>query len=113
LTSLDPSDVVARLLHHWGRIHVALRHHRQGSTRLQGFTIIKREGRKDFWTDIGIGYLHNDGAGLNILLQATPLDGKLIPSPFFNEGRKPTVPAVLIPTSWLIRCPPVCFATGK
>jgi hypothetical protein len=54
----------------------------------KAYTIIKREGQRDFWTDIGVGFCHNDGAGLNILLQATPLDGKIVLRPFANEGRK-------------------------
>ena len=53
----------------------------------KAYTIIKRDGQKDFWTDIGVGFLHNDGAGINILLQATPLDGKIVLRPFTNEGR--------------------------
>lgn len=54
----------------------------------KAYTIIKREGQKDFWTDIGVAFLHNDGAGLNLLLAATPLDGRIVLRPFVNEGRK-------------------------
>ena len=45
----------------------------------QAFAIRKRgDGQKDFWTEIGAGFLHKDGAGLNIVLQATPLDGRIV-----------------------------------
>lgn len=45
----------------------------------QAFAIRKRsDGQKDFWTEIGVGFLHKDGAGLNIVLQATPLDGRIV-----------------------------------
>lgn len=45
----------------------------------KAFAIRKRsDGQKDFWTEIGAGFLHQDGAGLNIVLQATPLDGRIV-----------------------------------
>ena len=52
------------------------------------YTIVKREGSKDIWIDLGAAFLHQDGAGINVLLQATPLDGKIVLRPFVNEGRK-------------------------
>jgi hypothetical protein len=54
----------------------------------RAYTIVKREGQKDIWIPLGAAFLHQDGAGMNILLQATPLDGKLVLRPFDNEGRK-------------------------
>jgi hypothetical protein len=54
----------------------------------RAFTAIKREGQKDFWIDVGAAFLHQDGAGMNVVLQAMPLDGRIILRPFTNEGRK-------------------------
>lgn len=54
----------------------------------RAYTAIKREGQKDFWVDVGAAFLHQDGAGMNVVLQAMPLDGRIILRPFINEGRK-------------------------
>lgn len=54
----------------------------------RAYTIIKREGKKDAWVNVGAAFLHQDGAGMNILLRATPLDGRIVLRPFINEGRK-------------------------
>jgi len=54
----------------------------------KAYTVIKRDGQKDVWIDLGAAFLHEDGAGLNVLLQANPLDGKIVLRPFVNEGRK-------------------------
>ena len=43
------------------------------------YTVIKRgEDKDDFWLKIGSAFAHSDGDGFNILLQATPLDGKVV-----------------------------------
>ena len=42
------------------------------------FTVEKREGKDDFWTEIGAAFAHKDGKGFNIQLRALPLDGKLV-----------------------------------
>lgn len=42
------------------------------------FTVEKREGKDDFWTEIGAAFAHKDGRGFNIQLRALPLDGKLV-----------------------------------
>lgn len=44
----------------------------------QVFTIVKREGQDDFWVNIGAAFPHADGSGFNVVLQALPLDGRLI-----------------------------------
>ena len=45
----------------------------------RAYTVIKRGDQKeDFWLNIGIAFPHEDGEGFNILLQAQPLDGKLV-----------------------------------
>lgn len=54
----------------------------------RAYTAIKREGQKDFWVDVGAAFMHQDGSGMNVVLQAMPLDGRIILRPFVNEGRK-------------------------
>jgi len=54
----------------------------------RAYTIVKRDGSKDIWIDLGAAFLHQDGAGINVLLQANPLNGKIVLRPFVNEGRK-------------------------
>lgn len=54
----------------------------------RAYTVIERDGQKPIWIDLGAAFLHQDGAGMNILLQAHPLDGKIVHRPFTNEGRK-------------------------
>jgi hypothetical protein len=33
---------------------------------------------KSDWTRVGVAFPHNDGKGFNVLLQALPLDGKMV-----------------------------------
>jgi hypothetical protein len=48
----------------------------------EAFTTRKRpDGQKDVWIDIGAGFLHADGAGINIILAAIPIDGRVILRP--------------------------------
>ena len=44
----------------------------------RAYTVIKREGKEDYWLNLGVCFRHEDGEGFNILLQAAPLDGKLV-----------------------------------
>jgi hypothetical protein len=44
----------------------------------RAYTVIKREGQDDFWLNLGLVFAHKDGKGLNIMLQAFPLDGKIV-----------------------------------
>ena len=44
----------------------------------RAYTVIKRENKDDFWLNVGVAFAHDDGEGFNILLQAAPLDGKLV-----------------------------------
>ncbi len=41
----------------------------------QAYTVVKREGQEDFWLNIGAAFLHQDGEGYNIILQALPVAG--------------------------------------
>ena len=42
------------------------------------FTVEKRDGKDDYWTEIGAAFPHKDGKGFNLQLRALPLDGKLV-----------------------------------
>ena len=44
----------------------------------RAYSVIKREGQDDFWLNIGLVFPHKDGSGYNIMLQAFPLDGKIV-----------------------------------
>ena len=47
----------------------------------QAYTVIKREGQDDFWLNVGAAFAHADGKGLNVILQALPIDGKIVLRP--------------------------------
>ena len=49
------------------------------------YTVIKREGQDDYWLNIGLVFPHKDGNGFNIVLQALPLDGKIVCREITNE----------------------------
>jgi hypothetical protein len=49
--------------------------------RYRAYTVIKREGQNDFWAPIGAAFQHHDGLGLNVLLRALPIDGKVVLRP--------------------------------
>jgi hypothetical protein len=44
----------------------------------RAYTVIKREGQDDFWLSIGAAFMHQDGDGYNVVLQALPIDGKVV-----------------------------------
>ena len=44
----------------------------------RAYSVIRREGQDDFWLNVGLVFAHKDGKGLNIMLQAFPLDGKIV-----------------------------------
>jgi hypothetical protein len=39
------------------------------------------QGQDDFWLNIGAAFMHQDGEGFNIVLQALPLNGKIVLRP--------------------------------
>ena len=54
------------------------------------YTVIKRDKKpdgetNDFWLNVGVAFAHEDGSGFNILLQALPLDGKLVMRVYKDE----------------------------
>ena len=44
----------------------------------RAYTVVKRENKDDFWLNIGVAFPHEDKDGFNLLLQALPLDGKIV-----------------------------------
>ena len=44
----------------------------------RAYTVIKREGKDDYWLNLGVAFPHEDGEGYNLLLQALPFDGKIV-----------------------------------
>jgi hypothetical protein len=44
----------------------------------RAYSVIRREGQDDFWLNLGLVFDHKDGKGFNIVLQALPLDGKIV-----------------------------------
>ena len=47
----------------------------------QAYTVVKREGQDDYWLNIGAAFMHQDGDGFNIMLQALPINGKIVLRP--------------------------------
>ena len=47
----------------------------------QAYTVVKREGQDDYWLNIGAAWMHQDGEGFNIMLQALPINGKIVLRP--------------------------------
>ena len=44
----------------------------------RAYSVIRREGQDDFWLNLGLVFDYKDGKGFNIMLQAFPLDGKIV-----------------------------------
>jgi len=45
----------------------------------RAYSVVKRgDDKDDFWLNIGVAFDHEDGEGFNVLLQALPVDGKLV-----------------------------------
>jgi hypothetical protein len=44
----------------------------------RAYTVIKREGKDDYWLNLGVAFPHEDGEGFNLLLQALPTDAKIV-----------------------------------
>jgi hypothetical protein len=55
----------------------------------QAYTVVKRDGQDDYWLNIGAAFEHADGNGLNVLLQALPINGKLVLRPPKEVGEQP------------------------
>jgi hypothetical protein len=44
----------------------------------RAFTVVKRDGQEDFWLNIGSVFMHKDNGGFNVVLQALPIDGRIV-----------------------------------
>ena len=44
----------------------------------RAYIVVSREGADDFWINVGAAFPHSDGKGFNIIVQALPVDGKLV-----------------------------------
>ena len=44
----------------------------------RAYSVIRRDGQDDYWLNVGLAFPHKDGVGFNIMLQAFPLDGKIV-----------------------------------
>jgi hypothetical protein len=44
----------------------------------RAYSVIRREGQDDYWLNVGLAFPHKDGKGFNVILQAFPLDGKIV-----------------------------------
>jgi hypothetical protein len=42
------------------------------------YSVLERKDEDPFWLNLGLAFPHKDGHGFNILLNALPLDGKLV-----------------------------------
>ncbi len=54
----------------------------------RAFTVVKREGADDFWLPIGAAFPHQDGEGFNLVLQALPIDGRVVLRTPKEEGEQ-------------------------
>lgn len=67
----------------------------------RAYSVIRREGQDDFWLNLGLVFPHKDGGGFNIMLQAFPLDGKIVcreisdDEEHENPGSAPSTPRTL------------------
>ena len=55
----------------------------------RAYSVIRREGQDDYWLNIGLVFPHKDNGDFNIMLQAFPLDGKIVCREI-TEGEEPT-----------------------
>ena len=52
----------------------------------RAYSVIRREGQDDYWLNLGLVFPHKDGNGFNLILQALPLDGKIVCREIAEEG---------------------------
>ena len=60
----------------------------------RAYTVVKRgDDKDDFWLNLGVAFVHDDGEGFNLLLQALPIDGKIVLRRYKDEeDEKPSKP---------------------
>ena len=61
----------------------------------RAYSVIRREGQDDFWLNLGLVFPHKDGSGFNIMLQALPLDGKIVCREISDDDTAPQEPVQL------------------
>jgi hypothetical protein len=61
------------------------------------YSVIRREGQDDFWLNLGLVFSHKDGKGFNLMLQAFPLDGKLVCREIAEDDKAPETVTPLRP----------------
>lgn len=44
----------------------------------RAYTVVKRDGQKDFWLPIGAAFQHGSGDGMTVMLEALPMDGRIV-----------------------------------
>ena len=59
----------------------------------QAYTVVKREGQDDYWLNIGAAFMHQDGDGYNVVLQALPINGKIVLRPPKDKSEVEQTPA--------------------
>jgi hypothetical protein len=55
----------------------------------RAYTVIKRQGKDDYWSNIGLVFPHKDDKGFNVILQALPLDGKIVMRVIDDDAAQP------------------------
>ena len=56
----------------------------------RAYSVIKRDGQEDYWLNLGIVFPHKDGKGFNVMLQALPLNGKIVCREVADDQPEPT-----------------------
>jgi len=59
----------------------------------RAYSVIRREGQDDYWLNLGLVFPHKDGNGFNLILQALPLDGKIVCREIAEEAPEEGAPA--------------------
>ena len=59
----------------------------------RAYSVIRREGQDDYWLNLGLVFPHKDGNGFNLILQALPLDGKIVCREITEEAGEEGSPA--------------------
>lgn len=65
------------------------RKRREYPASYQAHTVVKREGQDDFWLNIGAAFMHLNRDGYNIILQALPINGKIVLRPPKAQSDEP------------------------
>lgn len=60
----------------------------------RAYSVIRREGQDDFWLNLGLVFPHKDGGGFNIMLQALPLEGKIVCREIADDEKNDSQPPV-------------------